>query len=76
MKVQRLAVAACLSMVAWSGFAWSAAPKVYVANEDGNTITVLDAATFSNLATISAGQGPHNVQVSPDRQEDGGYGEL
>jgi YVTN family beta-propeller protein len=52
--------------VAWAGSALAVAQKVYVANEEGNTVSVLDAASFKNVGTIPAGQGPHNVQVSPD----------
>jgi YVTN family beta-propeller protein len=40
--------------------------KIYVADEDANTVSVLDAATLSRSVVIPAGRGPHNVQVSPD----------
>lgn len=44
----------------------SAADKVYVANEDADTVSVLDTASFKALATVRVGKMPHNVQVSPD----------
>lgn len=44
----------------------SAADKVYVANEDADTVSVLDAASFKTLAVVRVGVKPHNVQVSPD----------
>jgi YVTN family beta-propeller protein len=52
-------------LMAWAG-ASVAADKVYVANEDADTISVLDAASFQVLATVPVGKAPHNVQVSPD----------
>jgi YVTN family beta-propeller protein len=44
----------------------SAADKVYVANEEADTVSVLDAASFKILAQVRVGGKPHNVQVSPD----------
>lgn len=44
----------------------SAADKVYVANEEADTVSVLDAASFRTLANVRVGAKPHNVQVSPD----------
>jgi YVTN family beta-propeller protein len=44
----------------------SAADKVYVANEEADTVSVLDAASFKILANVRVGGKPHNVQVSPD----------
>lgn len=44
----------------------SAADKVYVANEEADTVSVLDAASFRMLANVRVGGKPHNVQVSPD----------
>jgi YVTN family beta-propeller protein len=42
------------------------ASKVYVADEEANTVSVVDAASFKLLRTIPVGREPHNVQVSPD----------
>lgn len=53
-----------VGLLAWSGGA--AAGKVYVANEEADTVSVLDAASFKTLATVRVGKMPHNVQVSPD----------
>lgn len=47
----------------------SAAPvvgTVWVANEDGDSLTAIDAATGDVVATIDGIDGPHNVQVGPD----------
>jgi YVTN family beta-propeller protein len=65
-RARWVAATALIGTVAWAGLAFAAAQKVYVANEDGNTVSVFDAASFKNVATIPAGAGPHNVQVSPD----------
>lgn len=40
--------------------------SVWVANEDGNSLTVLDAGTGKVVTTISGIEGPHNVQAAPD----------
>lgn len=39
---------------------------IWVANEEGNSLTVVDAATHDVVATLTGIPGPHNVQVSPD----------
>ena len=39
---------------------------VWVANEDGNSLTAIDAATHEVLSTVTGIDSPHNVQVSPD----------
>ena len=49
-----------------SGPALAAAGKVYVADEEASTISVIDAASFKMIRSIPVGQGPHNVQVAPD----------
>ncbi len=38
--------------------------KIYVANEFGNTVTVIDGAT-NNTTTVSVGQDPYAVAVNP-----------
>lgn len=40
--------------------------SVWVANEDGNSITVINARTNKVLTTLTGINGPHNLQVSPD----------
>lgn len=54
-----------IALLAWS-CAVAAADKVYIANENADTVSVLDAASFKVLTPVSVGQTPHNVQVSPD----------
>lgn len=39
---------------------------VWVANEFGNSITVIDANTNEVITTLTGIEGPHNLQVSPD----------
>ena len=51
-------------ILAWAGSA--AAAKVYVADEDGDTVSVIDATSFRKVGSVAVGRGPHNVQVSPD----------
>jgi YVTN family beta-propeller protein len=45
-----------------SGSGW----LVYASNEDGRTLSVIDAATDSVVATIDVGMRPRGVKVSPD----------
>jgi YVTN family beta-propeller protein len=52
------------ALMAWTGSATAA--KVYVADEDGDTVSVIDAASFRKVGSVAVGRGPHNVQVSPD----------
>ncbi len=55
-----------VAMLAAPGPALAAAGKVYVADEEAGTISVIDAASFKMIRSIPVGQGPHNVQVAPD----------
>lgn len=54
-----------IALLAWGG-AVSAADKVYIANENADTVSVLDAASFKVLTSVRVGKMPHNVQVAPD----------
>jgi YVTN family beta-propeller protein len=44
----------------------TAAPKAYVGNFADNTVSVVDTATRSVVATIPVAQGPHGMAVSQD----------
>jgi YVTN family beta-propeller protein len=48
------------------GFAANAADKVYIANENADTVSVIDAASFKVLTPVRVGRMPHNVQLSPE----------
>ena len=39
---------------------------VWVANEDGNSLTAIDAETSEVATTVTGIEAPHNVQVGPD----------
>lgn len=39
---------------------------VWVADEEGNSITVINAATNKVITTLDGIEGPHNLQVAPD----------
>lgn len=49
-----------------AGTALAAPDKVFVADEEGNTVSVLDAASFNRITAVPVGREPHNVQISPD----------
>ncbi len=57
-------LAAMLSVVAGAGPA--AAYTVYVSNEKGNSITVLDSKTLEVLETIPVGQRPRGIMLTND----------
>ena len=40
--------------------------SIWVANEEGNSITVINAGQNNVAATLTGIAGPHNLQVSPD----------
>ncbi len=67
---QRLAVRAVLlagvtaAALSMSGPAW--ANKVFVSNEKGNTVTVIDSATWEPVAEFPAGNRPRGIGISPD----------
>src|SRR5258708_5973787 len=44
----------------------SGGPYLFVTNEDGNDVTVINAKTDSVVATLAPGQRPRGVRVSPD----------
>ena len=44
----------------------SGGPYLFVSNEDGNDVTVIDTKTDSVVATLEPGQRPRGVRVSPD----------
>ncbi len=43
-----------------------AAPILYIPNQLSNTVSVIDGSTYSMITTISVGQEPYGVGVSPD----------
>ena len=65
-RIKWLIAVAQIGVLTAAGSAFAAAGKVYVADEEANTVSVIDAATFKKIRSIPVGQGPHNVQVAPD----------
>lgn len=57
---------AMAGMMAATAAVLAAPDKVFVADEESNTVSILDAASFKKIASVPVGRGPHNVQVSPD----------
>ena len=50
----------------WSALAAAAAETIYVADEDSDTVSVIDAGRLERVAVVPVGKSPHDVQVSPD----------
>lgn len=46
----------------------SIAGSVWVANEEGNSLTIVNAETNKAIATLTGIEGPHNVQLSSDNK--------
>jgi YVTN family beta-propeller protein len=64
---RRMRLSALLTLLALgSGSACAADRKIYVANENDGTVSVIDGADFRQIRQIAAGAGAHNVQVAPD----------
>lgn len=49
-----------------SAVAMPLAGTIWVANEEGNSLSAIDAATNKVVAILAGIPGPHNLQVSPD----------
>ena len=43
-----------------------AAPVLYIPNQHANTVSVIDGSTYSAIKTITVGQEPYGVGISPD----------
>ena len=59
-----MAIAAAIGLIVGGGPA--RAYSVYVSNEKGNSITVLDSATLEVTETIPVGQRPRGIKLTPD----------
>ena len=53
-----------------------AAYTVYVSNEKGNSLTVIDSATLEVQATIPVGQRPRGIKMTKDEFESRGFTRL
>src|SRR3990172_3854398 len=61
-----LLVALIVVLSPTAGITAGTAGRLYVANENANSISVIDASTFEVLTTTPTGPEPHNLEVSPD----------
>ena len=64
--IKRAILFSQIVLLAAAGPAFAATAKVYVADEGADTVSVIDAASFKKIGSIPVGQGPHNVQLTPD----------
>ncbi|HEX7128250.1 MAG TPA: YncE family protein [Thermodesulfobacteriota bacterium] len=64
-RIMVLAAAAWLLVPAVTILA-AVSPRVYVANEGSDSVSVVDPALRRQLTVVEVGESPHNVQVSPD----------
>lgn len=64
--IKSLFAVTLVAVLAAAGPVLAATGKVYVADEGASAVSVIDAASFKKVRSIAVGQGPHNVQVSPD----------
>ena len=66
LNVERAATAIAVTIALSLAACPAAAYTVYVSNEKGNSITVLDSATFEVLETIPVGQRPRGIMLTKD----------
>ena len=62
-RMRTILAACCLTALLTSP---ALANKVYVSNEKGNTVTVLDSETWEVLTEFPAGNRPRGITISPD----------
>jgi YVTN family beta-propeller protein len=65
-----MALKRAVACVAALAFGWAGVPAhaytVYVSNEKGNSLTVIDSETLQVLTTIPVGQRPRGIMLSRD----------
>jgi YVTN family beta-propeller protein len=64
--LRRLARAGAIALVFVATSALAAGPKAYVGNFKDNTVSVIDTATGTVIATVPVVAGPHGMSVTPD----------
>lgn len=65
-RIKCLIAIAQITLLTAVGPVFAAGGKVYVADEESSTVSVVDATSFKKIGSIPVGQGPHNVQVAAD----------
>ncbi|MEC4718082.1 cytochrome D1 domain-containing protein [Noviherbaspirillum sp. CPCC 100848] len=65
-RIMSLIAVAQIAFLVSAGPAFAAGGKVYVADEESSTVSVIDTASFKKTGSIPVGKNPHNVQVAPD----------
>jgi PQQ-dependent catabolism-associated beta-propeller protein len=58
-----------IALLLLTASAAQAAPRVFVTNEEGNDVSVIDAVTNKVVQTIPVGKRPRGIGVSPDGKE-------
>ena len=58
-------VAMLFSMASWGGSVVAQPSKLYVADEEGDMVTVVSGVSFAPLASIPVGRGPNGISVTP-----------
>jgi len=61
-----LAVLVCLVATCLAVTGSARANKIYVSNEKGNTVTVIDSGTWEQISEFPAGNRPRGIGISPD----------
>lgn len=64
--MMRMKLVNVVGVLVLSASAAHAEPFVYVSNSDADTVSVIDAATNTVVTTITVGDEPRNLAVSPD----------
>lgn len=65
-KIKLAWFAVYVLLLAVTPASFAADRKIYVANEDASTVSVIDGQSLKATQNIAVGKGAHNVQISPD----------
>lgn len=65
-QLKWLVVVAHFGLIAATGSAHAAVGKVFIADEESNTVSIIDTTSLKTIGRVAVGQEPHNVQVTPD----------
>ena len=56
----------CIVLLGIAAGAMAAGPKAYVGNFSDSTVSVIDTATGTVVATVPVSTGPHGMAITPD----------
>src|SRR5690242_10828337 len=61
-------IVTALALLLMAGPVWAGTNRVFVSNERGNALTVLNASDYSQIGLVRTGARPRGMLFSPDRK--------